>query len=378
MDLDIPILNNNDFQITQFYGENPTIYQKWGLPFHIGVDIVCPNGDWTINAFKNGEVKYAGWKNGGYGNVVIILQDDNVLVKYMHLEGIFVVPNQKVLAGQDIGVIGNTGNSTGRHLHFECTKWDGNIWSINGHFDPLPYLKGLTSSQPSISSPAIIEVKTNNNEDDMPKIDLINAINNKFTEPEKTNLANAVHNNDWNYLLAFSGSEIRADIQRKQIDLDTINAKYHVLLEERNQLFDENANLKKKSEELKANQSQVVEQNQALQEPQIVQNQSQVEAKTNEIQALSNDLKTAEANSKRSLLKENKGKAITGGGILGALGLSYLEPYLNQIGNLKPIFTNIIESLRWWHLGVAVVLLGIAFMYRSKIQAEIQKALNNN
>jgi hypothetical protein len=144
MDYDISILNGNDFLVTQEYGVNPQDYAKFGYPYHIGLDIVSQTGkDWDIETVLGGTVKYAGFATGGYGNMVIILQDDNVTAKYMHLDTISVKVNQRVEQLQIIGVIGNTGNSTGRHLHLELCKFDGNIWSWKNHFSPLPYLNKL-------------------------------------------------------------------------------------------------------------------------------------------------------------------------------------------------------------------------------------------
>jgi len=173
-DYDIKILNGNDFLITQFYGENPSDYVQFGLPFHIGIDFVSLSGnDWNIESVNSGKVLYAGWANGGYGNVVIILQDDNVLSKYMHLDSVFVSVNQRVNQGQEIGVIGNTGNSTGRHCHLECSTWDGNIWSISNHFDPIPYLNKLDDD--------IKNQATTNNMTDQ----LFNATNTAINELQK-------------------------------------------------------------------------------------------------------------------------------------------------------------------------------------------------
>ena len=199
-DFDIQILNGNDFLITQFYGENPNDYVQFGLPFHIGIDFVSLSGnDWNIESVNSGKVLYAGWANGGYGNVVIILQDDNVLSKYMHLDSVFVSVNQRVNQGQEIGVIGNSGNSTGRHCHLECSTYDGNMWSISNHFDPIPYLNKLDDDiKNQVVNPTInFEEK------------LKNAIPAQFNEPEISTLIGAINNQDANYLLAFSGSEPR-------------------------------------------------------------------------------------------------------------------------------------------------------------------------
>ncbi|HXF62985.1 MAG TPA: peptidoglycan DD-metalloendopeptidase family protein [Caldilineaceae bacterium] len=86
---------------------------------HAGVDI----GGWTgapVKAADGGYVAVAagGW-NGGYGNHVIVDHGNGFVTLYAHLNSIYVKPGESVTRGQQIGSIGNTGNSTGPHLHFE-------------------------------------------------------------------------------------------------------------------------------------------------------------------------------------------------------------------------------------------------------------------
>jgi murein DD-endopeptidase MepM/ murein hydrolase activator NlpD len=89
----------------------------WGG--HTGIDI----GAWTGSAVKAADGGYVavaggGW-NGGYGNHVIIDHGNGFVTLYAHLNSIFVRPGESVTRGQQIGSVGNTGNSTGPHLHFE-------------------------------------------------------------------------------------------------------------------------------------------------------------------------------------------------------------------------------------------------------------------
>jgi murein DD-endopeptidase MepM/ murein hydrolase activator NlpD len=89
----------------------------WGG--HAGIDV----GAWTgapVKAADGGYVALAtgGW-NAGYGNHVIIDHGNGFVTLYAHLNSIFVKPGESVVAGQQIGSVGNTGNSTGPHLHFE-------------------------------------------------------------------------------------------------------------------------------------------------------------------------------------------------------------------------------------------------------------------
>jgi len=88
---------------------------------HTGVDIAGPgiNGA-TVVAAGDGRVIATGWR-GGYGNTIIIDHGDGVTTLYAHLQsgGIHVSTGQQVRAGQRIGSVGSTGNSTGPHLHWE-------------------------------------------------------------------------------------------------------------------------------------------------------------------------------------------------------------------------------------------------------------------
>ncbi len=84
---------------------------------HKGIDINLHKGDAVVAAF-DGMVRIAHAK-GAYGNVVIIRHYNGLETVYAHLSKIKVKPGQVVLAGQLIGLGGNTGRSSGPHLHFE-------------------------------------------------------------------------------------------------------------------------------------------------------------------------------------------------------------------------------------------------------------------
>lgn len=89
---------------------------RWGR-LHQGIDLQLRVGD-TIAAAFNGKVRYTG-RHYGYGNVVVISADNGLETVYAHLSKIICSKNQTVAAGEAIGLGGNTGNSTGPHLHFE-------------------------------------------------------------------------------------------------------------------------------------------------------------------------------------------------------------------------------------------------------------------
>ncbi len=89
----------------------------WGG--HPAIDIAGRTGS-PVRAADGGYVTTAGggW-NGGYGNHVIVDHGNGFATLYAHLNSIFVSPGENVVAGQQVGTLGNTGNSTGPHLHFE-------------------------------------------------------------------------------------------------------------------------------------------------------------------------------------------------------------------------------------------------------------------
>ncbi|WCR25845.1 peptidoglycan DD-metalloendopeptidase family protein [Paenibacillus thiaminolyticus] len=88
---------------------------RWGRT-HKGIDLV--SSDRSIMAADEGVVVFAGQKSG-YGNAIIVDHNNGYKTLYGHLNSIGVNVGDIVEKGQDIGVMGNTGNSTGTHLHFE-------------------------------------------------------------------------------------------------------------------------------------------------------------------------------------------------------------------------------------------------------------------
>ena len=85
---------------------------------HSGIDIDGETGD-AVYAADNGLVVYSGWNNWGYGNVVVINHGNGWQTLYAHLSAYNVSCGQSVWQGAVIGTIGNTGNSSGSHLHYE-------------------------------------------------------------------------------------------------------------------------------------------------------------------------------------------------------------------------------------------------------------------
>ncbi len=98
---------------------------------HLGIDIAGATGDlvWAADA---GVVVFAGWSTGGYGNMVMIDHGNGYQSVYGHLSAVLVSCGQSVYAGNLIGNIGSTGNSTGSHLHFEIRYFGQfvNPWQV--------------------------------------------------------------------------------------------------------------------------------------------------------------------------------------------------------------------------------------------------------
>lgn len=89
--------------------------------FHAGLDFTAPVGT-PIYATADGVVKEAGYNTGGYGNNVVINHGFGFETLYAHMYKIKARVGQKVKRGEVIGYIGNTGKSTGPHLHYEVHK----------------------------------------------------------------------------------------------------------------------------------------------------------------------------------------------------------------------------------------------------------------
>jgi len=85
---------------------------------HPGIDIDGEEGD-PVYASDSGVIVYAGWNDWGYGNVIVVNHGNGWQTLYAHLNDYYVNCGQSVWQGNVIGTIGNTGNSTGSHLHFE-------------------------------------------------------------------------------------------------------------------------------------------------------------------------------------------------------------------------------------------------------------------
>ena len=123
-------------------GKVSSPFGKWrGNHKHQGIDIPMPAGT-PIRAARNGVVSRTGNNSTmgfrGYGNFVLMDHGGGVQTFYAHCLSVAVVQGQRVMQGQIIGYVGNTGRSTANHLHFE-------VRVNNAKVDPVPYLAGNTS-----------------------------------------------------------------------------------------------------------------------------------------------------------------------------------------------------------------------------------------
>ena len=111
-----PISDKNLKKMASGYGRRrDPIYGT--SKFHEGMDFASDIGT-HVFATGNGKVIEAGW-HSGYGNLIVIDHGFNYKTCYAHLSKIDVTPGQEVKRGDKIGEVGNTGKSTGPHLHYE-------------------------------------------------------------------------------------------------------------------------------------------------------------------------------------------------------------------------------------------------------------------
>ncbi|MEU2508106.1 M23 family metallopeptidase [Streptomyces sp. NPDC007863] len=107
----------------------------WSSGSHSGVDFHASYGS-SVVSVGSGTVVEAGW-GGAYGNNIVIRMNDGTYTQYGHLSSIGVYVGQSVEPGQQIGVSGSTGNSTGPHLHFEART----TAEYGSDINPVAYLR---------------------------------------------------------------------------------------------------------------------------------------------------------------------------------------------------------------------------------------------
>jgi murein DD-endopeptidase MepM/ murein hydrolase activator NlpD len=112
------VLPVDGYHLTATFGE-------WGLwsSYHTGLDFAADYGA-PIKAMAGGEVTEVGY-DGSYGNKVVVTLDDGTELWFCHMSGFATSTGDVVRAGDVIGYLGNTGNTTGPHLHLEVRPGAG-------------------------------------------------------------------------------------------------------------------------------------------------------------------------------------------------------------------------------------------------------------
>lgn len=123
----VPFIDGG-YQLTSGFG------MRWGS-MHPGQDFAVPVGT-PVKAMSSGTVIFAGWQ-GGYGNKVEIQYWDGTVSWFCHNSKLVVTQGEKVTPGELVSMSGNTGHSTGPHIHVEIHPQDGSPVS------PLPWLKKM-------------------------------------------------------------------------------------------------------------------------------------------------------------------------------------------------------------------------------------------
>lgn len=132
-------------RVTSGFGYRP----KFGRN-HKGIDLAMSVGD-TVRVPLPGTVRKVSYEAKGYGHYVAVVHDNGMETRYAHLSRTLVFPGQRLCAGEAIALSGNSGNSTGPHLHFE-TRYLGlavnpaDVFSFSTNIDPDCHPKGENAS----------------------------------------------------------------------------------------------------------------------------------------------------------------------------------------------------------------------------------------
>ncbi|MET9734638.1 peptidoglycan DD-metalloendopeptidase family protein [Streptomyces sp. NPDC006458] len=117
----------------EFFQRGSYAWKPDGVGRHTGQDFAAPTGV-PVVAVRGGRIAWSNGQGGAYGQWIGLAADNGHIYTYCHLSQRQVKMGQKVSAGQQLGKVGSTGNSTGPHLHFEMSK--GSNWSYGSVAKP--------------------------------------------------------------------------------------------------------------------------------------------------------------------------------------------------------------------------------------------------
>jgi len=123
-------------RVTQYFGEHPEWYDRFDMAGHNGIDYGVPEGTAVLAAHSG--VCSVGNDPPGYGFFVRVTGPDYVTL-YAHLRCVRVVNGQPVTRGEQIGESGNSGNSTGPHLHMSLKVNGMKNPAYRDWIDPVPF-----------------------------------------------------------------------------------------------------------------------------------------------------------------------------------------------------------------------------------------------
>lgn len=120
-----------NYSLSASFGQSSTLWSTT----HTGQDFAAPLGT-DVYAIGAGTVEYVGW-DGSYGKQIRVRHEDGTETWYCHLSDYAVSTGEVVEAGELLGYVGSTGNSTGSHLHLEVRPGGGDA------IDPMPWMREL-------------------------------------------------------------------------------------------------------------------------------------------------------------------------------------------------------------------------------------------
>jgi murein DD-endopeptidase MepM/ murein hydrolase activator NlpD len=121
--INLPLVDNRSKKFYSFPCEGVKVSSRFGPRrnrYHYGIDLSLRTGE-PIKAMFDGRVRVAK-RAGAYGNLVVVEHDNQLETYYAHLSRINVAPGDEIKAGEVLGLGGNTGRSTGPHLHLEIVE----------------------------------------------------------------------------------------------------------------------------------------------------------------------------------------------------------------------------------------------------------------